>query len=297
MGSQIFKSSVEHIRIDKVIAETLQISRSQIQLLLKDKLVFVNGECVKSNYKVAMNDEIAVHFKEEEVLEVKAENIAIEIVYEDSDIVVVNKASGMVVHPSKNHESGTLVNALLYHIKDLSTGTGAIRPGIVHRIDKDTSGLLVIAKNNEAHQFLSHQLEVHEMTREYIALVNGVIEEETGTIDAPLSRDKYDRLKYCVAEGGKRAVTHFKVLNRFQKHTLVSLHLETGRTHQIRVHMQFIGHELVGDRVYSKVNDDKSRGQFLHAKTLGFIHPTTRAYIEFTSELPEYFKQQLNVIR
>lgn len=293
MNSQTFIATIENSRIDKVVSEELSISRSQIQQLLKQGLIFVNGVVVKSNYKVKLNDKITVHFKEVEALNVEAENLPLDIIYEDEDIVVVNKPSGMVVHPSKNHYNGTLVNALLYHIKELSTGTGEARPGIVHRIDKDTSGLLVIAKHNQAHQLLSKQLEEHTMTREYIALVNGIIEEEQGTIDAPLARNKNNRLEYCVNENGKKAVTHFKVLKRYKNYTLVSLKLETGRTHQIRVHMQFINHELVGDPIYSKVNDDKINGQFLHAKVLGFLHPSTKQYMEFQSELPLFFKEKL----
>lgn len=286
--------STESGRIDKVIQEWLQMSRSQIQQLLKKELVLVNEQIVKSNYKIKPTDVIKVNVPEAEVIDVLPENLPITIVYEDDAIVVVNKASGMVVHPSKNHDSGTLVNALLYHCKHLSSGTGEVRPGIVHRIDKDTSGLLVVAKNNEAHQHLSQQLQEHTITREYVALVHGVIPHETGTINAPLARDKHDRLKWSVQEGGKHAVTHFKVLERFDNKTLVSLALETGRTHQIRVHMQFINHELVGDPLYSRHNDDKTYGQYLHAKTLGFIHPTTQETVLFDSELPNYFTEKLN---
>lgn len=284
-------------RIDKVLQELMGLSRSQLQQLLKKDCVSVNGETVKANYKVKKADEVVVTFPDIEELDIKGENIPLDIVHEDEALVVVNKVSGMVVHPSPQHESGTLVNALLYHIKDLSTGTGEVRPGIVHRIDKDTSGLLVVAKTNEAHQFLAKQLQAHTMTREYVALVHGVIEHEMGTIDAPLARDKHDRLKWSVQEHGKRAVTHFKVLERFENKTLVSLHLETGRTHQIRVHMQFINHELVGDPVYCRRQDDKTWGQFLHAKTLGFIHPLTKQDVLFTSELPEYFQQKLAELR
>ncbi|MBF0779701.1 MULTISPECIES: RluA family pseudouridine synthase [unclassified Granulicatella] len=281
-------------RIDKVLQECLEMSRSQIQVLLKKEYVQVNEVIVKANYKVKCRDKIDVTIPEKEELDVIPENLPLDIIFEDEDIVIVNKVSGMVVHPSVNHETGTLVNALLYHIKDLSSGTGEVRPGIVHRIDKDTSGLLVVAKHNKAHQLLSEQLQQHSMTREYIALVHGVIEEDNGTIHAPLARDKYDRLKWSVQKEGKDAITHFTVLQRYAHHTLVSLRLETGRTHQIRVHMQFIGHELVGDLVYSHHADDKSMGQYLHAKTLGFIHPRTQQNVLFTSELPHYFKEYLD---
>lgn len=280
-------------RIDKVIQDWLQMSRSQVQQLLKKELVRVNDQIVKANYKIKMDDVMFVTVPEEEKIDVIPENLPLTIVYEDEAIVVVDKASGMVVHPSKSHESGTLVNALLYHCEQLSSGTGEVRPGIVHRIDKDTSGLLVVAKTNPAHQHLSQQLQEHTMTREYVALVHGVIAHETGTINAPLARDKHDRLKWSVQEGGKTAVTHFKVLERFDDKTLVSLKLETGRTHQIRVHMQFIQHELVGDPIYSRHQDDKTNGQYLHAKTLGFKHPITQQELVFESQLPSYFDEKL----
>lgn len=284
-------------RIDKVLQEALGMSRSQIQQLLKKECVHIGDDVVKANHKVKTGERIEVSIPVEQPIDIVPENLPLDIVFEDDDIVVINKESGMVVHPSVGHETGTIVNALLFHVKQLSMGTGEVRPGIVHRIDKDTSGLLVVAKHNDAHTALSEQLQDHTMTREYIALVHGVIEHETGTIDAPLARDKNDRLKWKVQEGGKRAVTHFKVLERFENQTLVSLNLETGRTHQIRVHMQFINHELVGDPVYSRHQDDKKMGQYLHAKTLGFVHPSTKETVLFESDLPDCFKQALELLR
>ncbi|QTU82432.1 RluA family pseudouridine synthase [Carnobacteriaceae bacterium zg-C25] len=283
-------------RIDKALVDLTSFSRSQIQQLLKKDAVVVNGSLVKANYKIQKGDTIVISIPEAETIDVVAENIPIDIVYEDDDIVIVNKASGMVVHPSVGHDRGTLVNGLLYHVKQLATSTGEIRPGIVHRIDKDTSGLLVVAKHSKAHEQLSQQFQTHDITREYVALVHGEVEHETGTIDAPLARDKYDRLKWRVQEGGKRAVTHFTVLERYEGYTLIQLRLETGRTHQIRAHMHFIGFDLVGDPVYSKYHDDKSYGQFLHAKTLGFKHPTTNEFVLFNSELPKTFLNQLETL-
>lgn len=284
-------------RIDKALTMLSDLSRSQIQQLLKKDCVVVNGAVVKANYKVQNGDTIVLNIPDPVEIEIEPENIPLTIVYEDDDIVIINKESGMVVHPSVGHTTGTVVNALLYHVKNLATSTGDIRPGIVHRIDKDTSGLLVVAKNSHAHEQLSQQLQTHDMAREYIALVHGEIVHDKGTIDAPLARHKNDRLRYNVQEGGKRAVTHFEVLERFDGYTLIALRLETGRTHQIRVHMQFINHEIVGDPVYNKRRDDKTFGQYLHAKTLGFIHPTTKADVLFTSELPAYFQQKLDELR
>lgn len=284
-------------RIDKALTMLSDLSRSQIQQLLKKDCVVVNGAVVKANYKVQNGDTIVLNIPDPVEIEIEPENIPLTIVYEDDDIVIINKESGMVVHPSVGHTTGTVVNALLYHVKNLATSTGDIRPGIVHRIDKDTSGLLVVAKNSHAHEQLSQQLQTHDMAREYIALVHGEIVHDKGTIDAPLARHKHDRLRYNVQEGGKRAVTHFEVLERFDGYTLIALRLETGRTHQIRVHMQFINHEIVGDPVYNKRRDDKTFGQYLHAKTLGFIHPTTKADVLFTSELPAYFQQKLDELR
>ena len=286
-------------RIDKFLSEKFEgKSRSYIQGLIEEESILVNNKKVKSNYKLKENDEIKVFMKEPKELEVEAENIPIDIIYEDSDVIVVNKAKGMVVHPAPGNYNGTLVNALLYHCTDLSSINGVIRPGIVHRIDKDTTGILVIAKNDEAHNKLSDQLKEHSMKREYYALVEGRIKANSGTIDKPLARSKKDRLKIAIVEGGKRAVTHYEVIEKFKNTTLVKCVLETGRTHQIRVHMSSIGYPLVGDPVYGfKKGKFKCEGQMLHAKTLGFMHPRTNEYVEFTSELPENFKALIENLR
>ncbi|WP_407390867.1 RluA family pseudouridine synthase [Carnobacterium jeotgali] len=285
-------------RLDKVLTELLpSITRSHIQQWIKEGNVTVNGENLKANYKVQPNDEIVIIEPELVSLEVLAEDIPIEIVYQDEDVVVVNKAQGMVVHPSAGHQTGTLVNALMYHIKDLSGINGTIRPGIVHRIDKDTSGLLMVAKNDSAHEKLAAQLKDKTSLREYIALVHGVIPHEKGTIDAPLGRSKVDRKKQDIIDGGREAVTHFTVLERFKDFTLVSLKLETGRTHQIRVHMKYIGYPLAGDPIYGPRKTLEGKGQFLHAQTLGFKHPTTGEFVTFEAPLPQLFEDTLKKLR
>jgi 23S rRNA pseudouridine1911/1915/1917 synthase len=287
------------IRIDKYLAEVfVDKSRSFIQGLIEKDSIKVNNKIPKSNYKLKPFDEIEIIFSEPEVLKVDSEDIPINILYEDKDIVVVNKEQGMVVHPAPGNYNGTLVNALLFHCKDLSSINGIIRPGIVHRIDKDTSGVLVIAKNDEAHNKLSEQLKDHSMKREYYALVEGRIKNDKGVIDKPLARNKKDRLKIGIVDGGKRAVTHYEVLERFNGYTLIKCILETGRTHQIRVHMSSIGFPLVGDPLYGfKKQKFKLKGQMLHAKTLGFIHPSKNEYMEFTTELPEYFQEIIGKLR
>lgn len=287
------------IRIDKYLAEVfVDKSRSFIQGLIEKNSIKVNNKIPKSNYKLKAFDEIEVVFNEPEVLKVDPEEIPLNILYEDKDIVVVNKVQGMVVHPAPGNYNGTLVNALLFHCKDLSSINGIIRPGIVHRIDKDTSGVLVIAKNDEAHNKLSEQLKDHSMKREYYALVEGRIKNDKGTIDKPLARNKKDRLKMGIVEGGKRAVTHYEVLERFNGYTLIKCVLETGRTHQIRVHMESIGFPLVGDPLYGfKKQKFKLKGQMLHAKTLGFFHPSKNEYMEFTTELPKYFQEVIDRLR
>ena len=274
-------------------------TRSFIQGLIADKAVTVNGKIIKSNYKLKSNDEIVIILPEPIELDVKAENIDLNIVYEDSDVIVINKPKNMVVHPAPGNYTGTLVNGLLYHCKDLSGINGVIRPGIVHRIDKDTTGILVIAKNDEAHNSLAKQFKDHSIKREYYALVEGRFSKESGTIDKPLGRNKKDRLKMDIVEDGRRAVTHYEVLEQYDKGvSLIKCTLETGRTHQIRVHMASIGHPLVGDQTYGyKKQKFKIEGQALHAKTLGFIHPTTGEYIEFTSDLPEYFEELIKKLR
>lgn len=301
MEEKIFEINEENkgIRIDKFITDIMEgKSRSYIQGMIEEGYVLVNNKKVKSNYKLKLNDVIKTTIKEPVELEVKKENIPIDILYEDSDVIVVNKPKGMVVHPAPGNYEGTLVNALLYHCKDLSSINGVIRPGIVHRIDKDTTGVLVVAKNDEAHVKLSEQLKDHSMKREYYALVEGRLKKDSGTIDKPLARSKRDRLKIAITEGGKRAVTHYSVIERFKNSTLVKCVLETGRTHQIRVHMSSIGYPLVGDPLYGfKKQKFKDDGQMLHAKVLGFIHPRTGEYMEFSSELPENYKKLLENLR
>lgn len=285
-------------RLDKVLTELLpKITRSHIQQWIKEGNVLVNGEQLKPNYKVQVGDDISIIEPELVSLEVLAEDIPIEIVYQDEDVVVVNKAQGMVVHPSAGHQTGTLVNALMHHITDLSGINGTIRPGIVHRIDKDTSGLLMVAKNDVAHEKLAAQLKDKTSLREYIALVHGVIPHEKGTIDAPLGRSKIDRKKQDIVDGGREAVTHFTVLERFKDFTLVSLKLETGRTHQIRVHMKYIGYPLAGDPIYGPRKTLEGKGQFLHAQVLGFKHPTTEEFLTFEAPLPQLFEDTLKNLR
>ncbi|WP_086347445.1 RluA family pseudouridine synthase [Candidatus Enterococcus clewellii] len=280
-------------RIDKVLSEQLSYSRSQVQIWLKEQQVTVNGEIVRSNYKVKSGDQIEIKIPEPEELVIEAENIPLTIVYEDQDVAVIDKPQGMVVHPAAGHSNGTLVNALMYHIKDLSSINGVIRPGIVHRIDKDTSGLLMIAKNDKAHKSLAEQLKEKTSIRKYLALVHGEIGHDKGEINAPIGRSKVDRKMQAVIENGKPAVTHFEVIERFKDYTLIELQLETGRTHQIRVHMKYIGHPVAGDPLYGPRRTLEGNGQFLHAKTLGFVHPSTGEYMEFESPLPEVFKKTL----
>ncbi len=291
----------EPTRLDLYISsQNNDISRSYIQKLIEKGNVEVNGRVVSSKkFKISIEDEIRINIPEPEKLKLAPEDIDIEIVYEDDDVLVVNKPQGMVVHPAPGHYCGTLVNALLFHSKSLSSINGIIRPGIVHRIDKDTSGLLMIAKNNKAHNFLAAQLKEHSTKRIYYALVHGNLKSESGTIDAPIGRHPVNRLKWAVVEkNSKRAVTHFKVIERFSGFNLVQLKLETGRTHQIRVHMSYIGHPLVGDPLYGlKKKKFSLKGQMLHARVIGFIHPTTLKYMEFKSEIPDYFEAILNKIR
>lgn len=287
-------------RLDKILNEQLvDYSRSQIQQWLKEGLVSDSAtkQVLKANYKVKQAMEVLIQLPEVKELELTPENIPLEIVYEDKDVAVINKPQGMVVHPSAGHPNGTLVNALLYHLKDLSTINDVIRPGIVHRIDKDTSGLLMIAKNDIAHEKLAEQLKEKTSLRKYIALVHGVIPHDKGTITAPIGRSKQDRKKQAVVEEGKHAVTHFTVLERFNEYTLIELKLETGRTHQIRVHMQYIGYPLAGDPVYGPRKTLKGHGQFLHAQTLGFTHPASGEWLEFSAPLPEIFEQTLVNLR
>lgn len=285
-------------RIDKALA-TLEAdwSRSQIQIWLKDGAVLVNGEAVKTNYKVKPNDVINVTVPDVEELDIEPEDLQLEIVYEDSDVLVVNKPRGMVVHPAPGHISGTLVNGLMHHCTDLSGINGIMRPGIVHRIDKDTSGLLMVAKNDKAHESLVDQLVKKTVTRKYTALVHGHIPHDKGTVDAPIGRDARDRQSMAVIDKGKHAVTHFRVIERYGNFTLVECRLETGRTHQIRVHMKYIGFPLAGDPKYGPKKTIEFPGQALHAGVLGFIHPRTEEYMEFEAPLPEEFKTLLEEVK
>jgi 23S rRNA pseudouridine1911/1915/1917 synthase len=277
-------------RIDKALAMLeADWSRSQIQIWLKDGGVLVNGETVKTNYKVRPDDVIHVSVPDAEPLDIEAEDLNLEIVYEDADVLVVNKPRGMVVHPAPGHTSGTLVNGLMHQVTDLSGINGIMRPGIVHRIDKDTSGLLMVAKNDKAHVSLVDQLVKKTVTRKYIALVHGHIPHDKGTIDAPIGRDARDRQSMTVVDSGKHAVTHFRVLERFGNFTLIECRLETGRTHQIRVHMKYIGYPLAGDPKYGPKKTIEFDGQALHAAVIGFIHPRTEEYMEFEAPLPQVF--------
>ena len=281
-------------RIDKVLTILEpEITRSQLKNLINDGHVTVNGQPVKPKYKVQAGDKISLVKPEPQSLELTPENIPLDIVYEDDDMIVVNKPQGMVVHPAPGHPDHTLVNALLYH-SPLSTINGTFRPGIVHRIDKDTSGLLMVAKNDLAHQSLAEQLRNKTNKREYLALVYGQIKEDEGTIDAPLGRNPQDRKKQAVVKGGRHAVTHFKVMKRYDNFTLVKCILETGRTHQIRVHMKYIGHPLVGDPLYGPRKVIGKNGQFLHAALLGFKHPRTGKEMIFEAPLPENFQKMLD---
>lgn len=290
-------------RIDKHITEKMSnraVSRSQVQEWIRTGAVTVNGSAVKPNAKVLAADRIVVEIPEPETLEAVPEDIPIEIVYEDSDVVVINKPRGMVVHPAVGHPRGTVVNALLFHCKDLSGINGVMRPGIVHRIDKDTSGLLMAAKNDLAHASLAEQLKEHSVTRRYSALVYGIMPHDKGTVDAPIGRDTQDRKLYRVTDkGAKHAITHFAVVERFDEYTLLDLKLETGRTHQIRVHMKYIGHPLVGDPVYGGKSGRTlgMSGQALHAGILGFNHPRTGEYMEFTVPIPDDMEHALNILR
>ncbi len=285
-------------RIDKYVTAD-GLTRSQIQKLIENGDITVNGRCVKPNYKLKLNDEINITLPEPKEADIKAENIPLDIVYEDNDLLVVNKPRGMVVHPAPGNYEGTLVNALMYHCKDSLSGiNGVLRPGIVHRIDKDTSGLLLVAKTNEAHLSLAGQLKEKTTKREYVCIVNGLLKSKSGTIDAPIGRHPTSRLKMTVtASNSKNAVTHFKVLEYLNNATYVSCRLETGRTHQIRVHMQYIGHSILGDPVYASKDPYHLNGQALHARLIGFTHPSSGKYMEFTAEPPQYFLDLLDKLR
>lgn len=286
----------KEIRIDQYLSsiEELELTRAKIQKMISSGFILVNDKKIKNSYKVSNNDKVLIKEYHEDT-SIKKEKMPLDIVYEDDDVIVVNKKSGVVVHPSIGNTSGTLVNGLMYYGKNLSKVNGEFRPGIVHRIDKDTSGLLLVAKNDRAHAVLAEQLKNKTVNRKYVALVSGVINHDTGTIDAPIGRDKNDRKKMAVtSENSKDAVTHFRVLERYKNATLIECKLETGRTHQIRVHMKYIGHPVINDPVYGHKKNINNFGQLLHAKTIGFIHPTTGEYMEFDSDLPDEFINILN---
>lgn len=289
-------------RIDRYLSEELEDrSRSYIQKLIKDQYVIVNDKPVKANYRLSLGDRVEIELPEAKEPDIVPENIPVDILYEDQDIIIVNKPKQMVVHPAPGHYTGTLVNALMYHCgSELSGINGTLRPGIVHRIDMDTTGSLVVCKNDMAHQSLSEQLKVHSIRRIYVAVVHGNIKEESGTVNAPIGRHPVERKKMSIhAKNGREAVTHFKVLERFGDYTYIQCELETGRTHQIRVHMASIGHPLLGDEVYGprKCPFPNLQGQTLHAKTIGIIHPRSGEYLEINAPLPDYFIQLLDRLR
>lgn len=296
----IIDSEDEEKRLDVFLAENLtEYSRSYLQKLIKEKRARINGLEAKTRSLLKEGDQVTIEIPEPKPLEIKGEDLPVEILYEDEELLVVNKPQGMVVHPGAGNYHGTLVNALMHHCEGkLSSINGVIRPGIVHRIDKDTSGLLMVAKTDGAHRGLQQQLKDRQVTRRYLLLVHGVIPEEKAVIDAPIARSPKNPMKMAVVDGGRFAKTHLTVLERFEKYTLAEARLETGRTHQIRVHLQYIGHSLVGDPVYGPIRSHFSlEGQMLHARTLGFVHPKTQKYMEFTSEIPEYFQKIIKGLR
>lgn len=297
MNEQIISVEKGGIRIDKFLADSgLDISRSSVVNLIDGGNILVNDEIINKKYKIAEGDIIRINIPDPVPYEAKAENIPLDIIYEDDDLLVVNKPKGMVVHPAPGNYEGTLVNALLFHCNDSLSGiNGVMRPGIVHRIDKDTSGLLIVAKNDFSHAHLAKQIKEHSFTREYEAVVFGNIKEESGTVDAPIGRNPNNRKKMCITQkNSKNAVTHYSVICRYRGYTHIKCILETGRTHQIRVHMASLGHPVSGDLVYGVKNEKVDfAGQCLHARKIGFIHPKTDEYMEFTSELPDYFHKFL----
>lgn len=303
MEQIIFKitKNDEEKRIDSFLVSNLtDVSRSRIQKLIEENQITVNDKNINKNYKLKENDNIIVQIQQPKEIEILPQNIPLDIVYEDNDVILINKPQNMVVHPANGHYTNTLVNGLMYHCKDNLSGiNGVMRPGIVHRIDKDTSGILIVAKNDKAHNSLSNQLKDHSMTRVYYAVVCGNLKNDKGTIDAPIGRHPIDRKKMAVTtKNSKNAVTHYEVINRFKKYTLIKLKLETGRTHQIRVHMSYIGHPLLGDIVYGNQKQPFNlTGQTLHAKVLGFLHPTTNKYMEFETPLPTYFENILKKLQ
>ena len=299
--SYVVPAEAQGVRIDKFLSEACDgLSRSYLQKLLKSELVEGDKRTVKNSYKLSAGERIEFEVPEAAEPEIKAEDIPLDIIYEDSDIILVNKPKGMVVHPAAGHYSQTLVNGLMYHCRNgLSGINGVLRPGIVHRIDMDTTGVLIVCKNDFAHNAIAEQLKVHSITRKYFAIVHGVIQEDEGTVDAPIGRHPVDRKKMSInRKNGKEAVTHYRVLERFRQFTYVECQLETGRTHQIRVHMASIGHPLLGDSVYGPSKSPfKLQGQTLHAGVLGIVHPRTGKYMEFSAPLPEYFSELLDKLR
>lgn len=301
MQSFIFTVTTEdENRVDKFLdIKMSDISRSFLQKTIKSNGVMVNGNVVKANYKVKDGDKIELIIPDSIEPDILPEDIPLDIIYEDKDILIVNKPKGMVVHPAAGHYTGTLVNAIMYHCKDSLSGiNGVMRPGIVHRIDMDTTGSLIVCKNDISHQFISDLLKTHDITRKYHAIVHGVLKDDEGIIDAPIGRHPTDRKKMSVNhKNGKNAITHYKVLQRFSNYTYIECQLETGRTHQIRVHMASINHPLLGDNIYSNMKSKfKLQGQTLHAKNLGFIHPTKGVYMEFDAPLPEYFENLVRIL-
>lgn len=292
---------MEGERIDKCISNYVEtLSRSYIQKIIKEGKAYINDAPVKSNYKVRVDDKVQFTIPDCEEPDIPPQDIPLDIIYEDKDVLIVNKPKNMVVHPAPGHYEGTLVNAIMYHChNDLSGINGVLRPGIVHRIDKDTTGSLIICKNDEAHRKIAEQLKEHSITRKYRAIVYGRISNDEGVVDAPIGRHPADRKKMAINErNGKPAITHYKVLERFEKYTYIECQLETGRTHQIRVHMTSIGHPLLGDEVYGNAKCPfKLEGQTLHAMTIGFIHPSTNQYVEYEAPLPEYFERLLQILR
>lgn len=291
----------QQMRLDKYLAEQFpEQTRSYLQKLIKEGNVLVNGKSVKSGYQLAVNDEIQVQIPETKELDVEPQKMDLDIVYEDDDVILINKPKGMVVHPAPGHTKDTLVNGLLYHCKDHLSGiNGVARPGIVHRIDRDTTGILIVCKNDLSHNCIAAQLKEHSITRRYRALVHGNLKDDKGTVEGPIGRHPVDRKKMAINErNGKPAVTHYTVLERFGNYTYIECELETGRTHQIRVHMSSIGHPLVGDEVYGPAKCPwKLQGQCLHAMVLGFVHPRTGEYMEFSADLPEYFNGLLKKLQ
>lgn len=291
----------QQMRLDKYLAEQFpEQTRSYLQKLIKDGEVTVNGKNVKTGYQLSKGDEVSVNIPEPKELDVEPQKMDLDIVYEDDDVILVNKPKGMVVHPAPGHTTDTLVNGLLYHCKDNLSGiNGVARPGIVHRIDRDTTGILIVCKNDMSHNSIAAQLKEHSINRRYRALVHGNLKDDTGTVEGPIGRHPIDRKKMAINEkNGKPAVTHYTVLERFGNYTLIECKLETGRTHQIRVHMTSIGHPLVGDEVYGPAKCPfKLQGQCLHAMVLGFVHPRTEEYMEFSADLPDYFEDLLRKLR